>query len=169
MQEAAEDAVQETLLAALKRPADLAAAVNPIAWLMGILRHKIADWFRRGRRETPFSELGDQAGDADDEGFLDRYFDDRGHWLSAPPRWKTDPGAVLTDRRFQDALRDCMEKLPGRHADVFRLREIEGFETDEACAALGITATNLHATLHRARFPLRACLVKNWTFEGDMK
>jgi len=49
---AAEDAVQETLLAALAGESGFAGRSNLRTWLTGILKHKIVDAIRRMSRET---------------------------------------------------------------------------------------------------------------------
>jgi len=48
---AAEDAVQETLVAALVGEANFAGRSNLRTWLTGILKHKIIDSIRRAARE----------------------------------------------------------------------------------------------------------------------
>src|SRR5215510_12490677 len=67
---AAEDVVQETLLAALKSAARFAGASSERTWLVGILKHKISDWFRR-QRETTDSINSDE-----------EFFDKDGFWKS---------------------------------------------------------------------------------------
>ena len=65
----AEDAVQETFLAAIKNP-NFAAQSSPRTWLTGILKHKIIDTMRKGQREIAVTDLTDDE-DADmDEFFL---------------------------------------------------------------------------------------------------
>ncbi|MGH8726481.1 MAG: sigma factor, partial [Burkholderiales bacterium] len=49
---AAEDAVQETLLAALAGEAGFEGRSNLRTWLTGILKHKIIDAIRRSNREA---------------------------------------------------------------------------------------------------------------------
>ena len=49
--DAAEDAVQETLLAALAAEGSFAGRSNLRTWLTGILKHKIVDTIRRSSRE----------------------------------------------------------------------------------------------------------------------
>ena len=41
---------------------------------------------------------------------------------------------------------------------VFTLREVEEASTEEICAMLGITSSNLWVLLHRSRKHLRQCL-----------
>ena len=78
--EAAEDAVQETLLAALAAEKSFAGRSNLRTWLTGILKHKIVDALRRSTRERPTeTELS-----TDD---LDSLFDASGHWRDPPQPW----------------------------------------------------------------------------------
>ena len=155
--DAAEDAVQETLLAAIRTGNTFAGQSSVRTWLVGILKHKIIDYFRKSQRERAMSELSDE-----DDDLLNQSFDRVGHWASGVPDWKANPQKLLEDKQFMSALRDCLSKLPGRLADVFVLREMDGLDCDEVCRQLGITETNLYATLHRARFRLRKCIEINW-------
>src|SRR5712672_3336367 len=54
---AAQDLVQETFLAAIKAKASFAGRSNERAWLFGILRNKLFDFYRLQRREVPFADL----------------------------------------------------------------------------------------------------------------
>ena len=51
----AEDAVQETFLAALKGRKAFAGRSAERSWLVGILKNKICDHFRKASRETSFT------------------------------------------------------------------------------------------------------------------
>src|SRR5213593_1990717 len=59
---AAEDAVQETFLAAIKAYAKFEGRGSERTWLVGILKHKITDHFRRSIREAPIGETMDDDG-----------------------------------------------------------------------------------------------------------
>lgn len=37
-----------------------------------------------------------------------------------------------------------------------------GFSVEEICKELGVSTTNCHVLLHRARLRLRACLEERW-------
>lgn len=50
---AAEDSVQETFLAALRAYENFQGRGSERIWLVGILKHKVIDHFRRVRREAP--------------------------------------------------------------------------------------------------------------------
>ncbi len=147
--EAAEDAVQETLAAALA--GDFAGRSNLRTWLTGILKHKIVDAVRKQGRESPIE---------DDEA-LDALFDERDHWVAFPPEWQ-DPERSLEQAQFFAALQRCLEGLPAKTATAFMMREHLGLETAEICKELGITSTHCWVLLYRARMALRECLEINW-------
>jgi len=155
--EAAEDAVQEALLAALAGEQGFAGRSNLRTWLTGILKHKIVDAMRRSSREQP---LG--AGDAEAElSDLDALFVEDGHWRDPPAGWD-DPDRALEQKQFFAALEMCLERLPARTARAFLMREHLGLETQEICKELEITSTNCWVMLYRARVTLRQCLEATW-------
>ena len=153
---AAEDAVQETLLAALAGEAGFGGRANLRTWLTGILKHKIVDAIRRASREAPLPG----GADGEDEDFAS-LFDGRGHWREAPGAWENPDGA-LEQKQFFAALELCLEKLPARTARAFLMREHLGVETGEICKELSITPTHCWVLLHRARMALRLCLEAGW-------
>jgi RNA polymerase sigma-70 factor (ECF subfamily) len=154
---AAEDAVQETLLAALAGESGFAGRANLRTWLTGILKHKIVDTIRRQSRERPAADFDSEG----DDGEFDGLFDRRGHWQEAPDAWQQPEGA-LGQKQFLAALEACLRALPERTARVFMMREHLGLDTSEICKELGITATHCWVLLHRARMALRLCLTTNW-------
>lgn len=161
----AEDAVQEALLGALRNQGSFSGRSAFRTWVFGILKHKIADLLRQRTRVTPASDLA--AADEDDDGeLLERLFDGAGHWhLDAKPKPWRDPDASLEDARFWRVFESCLEHLPERQARVFMMREFVGLDTDAICKAAGLSVTNLHVILHRARLRLRACLEEHWFAE----
>jgi len=151
---AAEDAVQETLLAALTSETSFGGRSNLRTWLTGILKHKIVDHVRRAGREDPLA--------ADDDcSEFDALFDARGHWRDAPAQW-ADPDAALEQQRFFAALEECLARLPAKTARTFMMREHLGCETGDICKELSITPTHCWVLLYRARMALRECLQANW-------
>jgi len=158
----AEDLVQETFLAALKARGSFAGKSSESTWLVGILKHKIIDHFRRQAREAPLveSDLRDQPDSSP--------FDGSGHWAKGPTGWGGNPADLYREKKFLDQLTKCLSGLSPNHANAFTLREIEGFETGEICKVLNVTETNLWVILHRARMLLRRCLEANW-FERSAK
>ena len=154
---AAEDAVQEALLAAVQGAAGYSGASSIRTWLIGILRHKIIDHVRRQSREPRFELRADETGTAD----FDALFSADGHYAEAPADWG-DPETSLDQAKFFEALERCLDSLPNNTARVFMMRELLGMGTDEICKELGISATNCAVLLYRARMALRACLESGW-------
>lgn len=154
----AEDAVSETLLAALSKPQSFASRSQLKTWLVGILKHKIVDAIRQRSREVS-ADL-DDAGDGHDE--LDALvFKADGHFASPPADWG-NPEQDLNSRQFFAVLEACTEKLPPVMGRVFLMREWLELSCEDICKELGLTSTNLYVQLHRARLRLRECLELNW-------
>lgn len=153
---AAEDVVQETLLAALEGRSSFSGRSQLKTWAVSILRNKIVDHLRRDMREGTLPLL-DAQGDED----FDALFDGSGHWQEAPGDWG-DPAAVLEQRGFYDVLELCMQALPENLARVFTMREVLGFETEEICKELKMSSSNCWVVLYRARMRLRECLRLRW-------
>lgn len=164
----AEDAVQETLVAAVQGADRFAGQSSVRTWLIGILKHKIMDHFRRQSREAPLPDLEEETS-LDD---LDARFRPDGHFLENPllahgADWG-NPESTLSQSRFFEVLEECMARLPKNTARVFNMREIMGMETEDICKELGITPTNSWVLLYRARMALRECLQTKW-FAGERR
>jgi RNA polymerase sigma-70 factor (ECF subfamily) len=157
----AEDMVQETFLAALKGAKSFAGRSAEKSWLVGILKNKIFDYYRKASRETSFADLEFYSDEERErfnaEGpFKDGWIHDLG-----PQEWSC-PGASLDQEVFWKAFYECASKLPRNVATVFTLREVDGLDSKEICALLNISESNLWVMLHRARMALRRCLETNW-------
>lgn len=151
--ELAEDAVQETLLAALRARDGFKGGSSERTWLTGILKHKVVDIIRQQAREVTAPGSGDE----DDAQDWEALFDQSGHWHQTFEEWKT-PETELDNSRLRQALQDCLDGLKPSLAHIFSLRELTGMATEEICKELNITATNAWVMLHRARLFLRECL-----------
>lgn len=154
----AEDAVQETLLAALEGAARFAGKSSLRTWLTGILKHKIIDQLRRAGREQALTGIDDDRPEAE---AVDALFAPDGHWREFPAQWG-NPDTALENSRFWTAFEECAQRLPARTARVFMMREIMDMPTEDICKELDITATNCWVMLHRARLTLRECLELQW-------
>ncbi|UXH80289.1 sigma-70 family RNA polymerase sigma factor [Roseateles amylovorans] len=155
----AEDAVSETLLAALEKPRDFDGRSQFKTWLIGILKHKLVDQIRRNCKELTASAT---AGPDDDEPLEDLLFDGAGHWRETPPDWGHDPEAALHQVEFMQVLEACVTMLPPQQGRVFMMREWLELDTDEICREAGVSTANIWVLLHRARLRLRECLQQRW-------
>jgi len=150
-QEVAEDLVQETLLVAVRTHQRFAGRSTERSWLVGILKNKICDYFRKLGRETNFTDL---------EFFRDEHsdrFDADHYWIHerGPSDWKPEGEEAMKRAEFWQALHGALERLPERLAQVFIMREMDGVPGKVICATLQITEANLWVMLHRARMALR--------------
>jgi len=154
---AAEDAVQDTLIAALEGFDRFSGNSSVKTWLTGILKHKIIDHLRRQSREQPLVN-DDERSEAD---AVDALFKSDGHWESRPGAWG-NPDQSLENKKFLEALEKCTQNLPAKTARVFMMRDVMEIDTEDICKELGITSTNCWVMLHRARLSLRECLQITW-------
>jgi RNA polymerase sigma-70 factor (ECF subfamily) len=152
----AEDAVSETLLAAIAKPQSFGNRSQLKTWLVGILKHKVIDILRQRQREVQLVDDGD--GSEELEALM---FKADGHFAQEPADWG-NPEQELHSRQFFKVLEACTEKLPAAMGRVFLMREWLELESEEICKELQLTPTNLYVQLHRARLRLRECLELNW-------
>jgi RNA polymerase sigma-70 factor (ECF subfamily) len=149
--ELANDLVQDTFVAALEGGCRFEGRSAIRTWLVGILKHKIADSFRyRGRAPLSFEALADVDADGDDVELVER--------LAGAAPAADDPAAVEARRRFWEACQAHLDRMPAQAARAFMLSEVLGHDSDEVCRALGITNANLWTTLHRTRKRLQHAL-----------
>ena len=154
--EAVADIVQETFLHALRAREGFAGRSTERTWLIGILRHKILDHYRRTAANATERAISahEEASDAE--------YDTRGHWQNAPKSWGDDPSRAIETKEFWSVFHGCLGKMPRSLADPFLLREVDGLDSVEVQRELGLSPANLWTRLHRARALLRGCLERNW-------
>lgn len=165
-EQAAEDLVQETFLAALLADNSFSGRSSEKTWLTGILKHKIYDYFRANSHQTDLT-----AEELDLSGYdymFERDDEWSGHWNAryAPAEWgdndDANPLRLVEACEFQTVFSSCLMNLPERVANAFVMRELEGLTGEEICGVLTISANNYWTMMHRARLHLRRCLEVNW-------
>lgn len=159
----AEDAVSETILAAVEKPGSFGGRSRLKTWLVGILKFKLVDQLRHHGRELTVLARED---DEDLEDLEDLLFAPDGHWRQMPADWG-DGFAALQRQEFFDVLALCHENLPALQARVFMMREWLELDAAQICEELSITPSNLWVLLHRARLRLRGCLEQRWFLSGE--
>ncbi len=155
---AAEDAVQDTLVAAIEGADRFSGQSSVKTWLTGILKHKIIDHVRRQSREQPLIS-GD--GDASESDIADALFLEDGHWRQPPSNWG-NPDKALENKAFMAVFEECARNIPAKTARAFMMREVMDCDTREICKELDVSTTNCWVMLHRARLSLRECLEMKW-------
>jgi len=157
----AEDLLQETLLAAVGGQLTHAGRGSERTWLVGIMKHKVIDHFRRAARNAQFQLSTEVDGEID---CFEESGPWRGHWREqrAPNSWAAGAGQCFESREFWETFERCLSQLPTQMSIAFMLREIDGLTTTEICEILNVTPNNLWVLLHRSRSKLRQLLETNW-------
>lgn len=143
---AAEDVVQEALLAAAAAPPCERSKAQERAWLFTILRNKAVDHVRREiRRRKAESQAAVNA--AAGGTACGCHADGREGRLDG-----------IEDEEKRRALRKAIEELPDLMREAFCFRVLDELSTEEICKILEITPTNLWTLIHRARRRLHVSL-----------
>src|SRR5262249_14300260 len=155
----AEDLLQETLLAAVGSYQAHAGRSSERTWLVGIMKHKVIDYFRRLARNAQF-----QLAAEDEIEWFEESGPWQGHWREdrAPTSWAGDAGQCLESREVWKTFEHCLSQLPPQMSIAFTLREIDGLSSTEICEILNVTPNNLWVLLHRGRNRLRHLLEVEW-------
>jgi RNA polymerase sigma-70 factor (ECF subfamily) len=144
----AEDAVSDTIVAALEKPSAYSGRSMIRTWLVGILKNKIVDQIRRHTRECQSSFFDD---DADISDFI---FTNEGIEDELQAKW-SNPEECLSRQQFMAKLNLCLKAMPAQQANAFILRYALDKDTHEICDELSITTNNLNVMLHRTKSQLR--------------
>ena len=119
-------------------------------WMFGILHRKAMERRRELAHDARHDPIDDQ---------FESQFDGRGRWR-APPH---GPDRLAASAEIAQAIRECLEGVPGLQRQAFVLRDTQQLDTGEICKILGCTVTYIGVLLHRARARLRGCLQsKGW-------
>jgi RNA polymerase sigma-70 factor (ECF subfamily) len=151
----AEDAVSDTLLAALEGAERFTRQSSLQTWVVGILKHKVLDQLRLRQRECAHDIS------PDDDELEDRVYTADGRFRDMPEVWDA-PAQSLRQTQFLQVLEACMDALPGQMGRVFLMREWLELDTAAICQELRISSTNVWQMLSRARLRLRQCLQIEW-------
>jgi RNA polymerase sigma-70 factor (TIGR02943 family) len=149
--EDAEDLVQEVFIIAYNSYEKFEGKSNIKSWLLGILNHKVADYYRKKYKN--FTSIS-----------LDHYFDEEGSWKKDQilKDWDDDEISLMSDPDFRPIFDDCIDKLPEKWKIPFKMYYLEEKKTEFVSQEIGITATNIWKILQRGRLQLKDCLELNW-------
>jgi RNA polymerase sigma-70 factor (ECF subfamily) len=151
--EEARDAVQDAFLRAFRGLEGFEGGSRLSTWL-----HRIAVnaalMKLRTRRRKPEESL---------EPLLPAFRDD-GHHREQFASWAEPVDQSLERAETRALVRRMIDELPESYRTVLLLRDIEGLDTGEAAAALGLTPNAVKIRLHRARQALRTLLAPH--FQG---
>jgi RNA polymerase sigma-70 factor (ECF subfamily) len=129
----AEDAMQQAWLQAWRRLPQLDVPEAVGGWLARIAAHEALGRVRRREPAGPLPEDDDMVA-----------------------RDAVDPERQAAAREQARAVESAVDRLPAGQRAAFMLRTVEGLDTGEAAAALGVSPLVLRVRLHRAHRALRA-------------
>ena len=164
----AEDVVQETWLGVLRGLARFEARSSLKTWICRILVNRARTRAQREGRLVPFSALTGADEEADepsvDPARFHRFGPNEGHWMSVVQSWDDLPEERLLSAETRSCVQAAIDALPTGQRAVITLRDIEGWQSPDVCAALEISEANQRVLLHRARAKVRQALERY--FEG---
>ncbi len=152
--EIAKDLISETFLAGLKSKDNFKGEASERTWLISILKRKIIDHYRKINSNKGKAEVRITYNDEESEG----------DWLEervSDPFGKTAED-VMENEELGLAIYGCLSTLNEKQATIFKMKTIDGFDTEAICNEFNITASNLWVIIHRARKSMAECLEKNW-------
>ncbi len=157
--EVAEDVVQDTWLALLKGIDGFEGRSSLRTWLFRVLVN-IAK--TRGVREKRCTTVDMSDAPTHPTVSPDRFESGDsqwpGHWVRFPVPWRESPEHSLLAGEALDLVRHELAQLPQQQRIVVSLRDVDGYDSDEVCALLDLTAANQRVLLHRGRARIRQAL-----------
>jgi RNA polymerase sigma-70 factor (ECF subfamily) len=156
----AEEVVQEAWLGVLQSLGSFQGRSSLKTWILAILVNKAKTRAVRESRTVPFASLAGEADEpaVDPERFRGPHDAFPGHWRSYPGKWGASADIAVEDRETLRVTMRAIAELPPAQRTVIRMRDVEGYSSDEVCAALDVSAGNQRVLLHRARSRVRSAL-----------
>jgi RNA polymerase sigma-70 factor (ECF subfamily) len=142
----AEDVVQQAHVAAFMHLHEFEGRAKYSTWLARIAAHEAFARLRHRRRVRALA-------------------DDGARTPSAPP--SDTPEEVLSRNELARAVESAIDELPHPYRSAFVLRHVEGLDTSEAAAWLGVSEANLRVLLHRARALLKDRILEQARITAD--
>lgn len=156
----AEEAVQETWVAVLRSLHQFDGRSSLRTWMCRIVINVARRRAGRETRSMPVSSWsdGETSGPTVDPARFQGDGPWVGHWVSVPLDPSVLPEHHVMSLEVRERVGEALSGLARRQREVFVLRDVEGWASDEVCAALEITPGHQRVLLHRARAALRARL-----------
>ena len=146
-EEDARDCVQDAFLQAFRCIAQFEGRSSLGSWLHRIVVNAALMKIRARsrRREDSLDDLLPQ-------------FDADGNRVAPEARLVVSLEKLLESRETAEFVRHAVDQLPEGYRNVLLIRDIEGYDTNETAALLGLTPGAVKVRLHRARAALKSLL-----------
>ena len=162
-QAVAEEVVQESWLAVIRGLDRFEGRSSLKTWILSILVNQAKTRGTREARSVPFASLApeDHAPAVAPERFQGPHEQYSGGWRSFPAKWDAAADSVLQDRETLRVAMRAIAELPLTQQTVIRMRDVEGYSSEEVCATLDVSEGNQRVLLHRARSRVRSALERH--------
>ncbi len=154
----AEEVVQEAWLGVLKGLERFEGRSSLKTWIFRIVANVAKTRGERERRSVPFSALASEQASGSEPVVEPERFDASGAWSAPPAPWEDIPEDHLLSAEAIAKITEAIDGLPEAQRTVIRLRDVEGFSSDDVRNVLEISETNQRVLLHRARSKVRRAL-----------
>src|SRR3954470_18444121 len=156
----AEEVVQEAWLGVIRALDRFEGRSSVRTWILSILVNQAKTRSTREARSPPFTALG---AEGDEPAVVPDRFRGPGesypgHWRAFPRDWGRSADTAVQDREALRVVMGTISGLPPPQQTVIRIRDVEGYSSEEVCDALGVSEGNQRVLLHRARSRVRAAL-----------
>ena len=161
----ADEVVQDAWLGVLRGLDAFEGRSSLRTWIFRILVNIAKTRGQREGRSVPFATL---AGDDLDEPTIDpgafRGAEDpaAGGWSTLPFDWRGMPEQRAEGAETLRVIGRAIAALPPMQAEVIRLRDVQGWSSEEVRNALDLSETNQRVLLHRARARVRRALEEHF-------
>ena len=158
----AEEVVQETWLGVIQGLDRFEGRSSLKTWILSILVNQAKTRGAREARTVPFASLApeDDAPAVDPGRFRGPHEPYTGGWRAFPANWKAVDQLAQDRETIRVAMR-AIAALPLTQQTVIRMRDVEGYSSEEVCATLDVSEANQRVLLHRARSRVRAALERH--------
>lgn len=165
----AQEVVQDAWLGVIRGLASFEGRSSLRTWVFRILANIAKTRGVKEQRTTPLSSLAadEETGPTVDPSRFRRPDAEKWprNWTAegVPHHWDVDPVVGVLRGETRALVSAAVDGLPERQRAVVVLRDVQGFESDEVCDLLGLTAENQRVLLHRGRAKVRAALEAYYT------
>jgi len=162
----AEEVVQEAWLGVINGLDRFEGRSSLKTWILSILVNQAKTRGAREARSVPFTALAPEGDEpaVEPDRFRGPHEPYPGHWRSLPAGWGRSAAAAVEDRETLRVVMAAIAELPPAQHTVIRMRDVEGFSSEEVCAVLDVSEGNQRVLLHRARSRVRAAVERH--FDG---
>jgi len=154
----AEEVVQEAWLGVIRGLDRFEGRSSLKTWILRIVVNTAKTRGVREARSLPFASLEPDDPAVSPDRFRGPEDPYTGGWKVFPGNWQLLPEETLHQRETLDVIVAAISSLPPAQRTVIRMRDVEGFSSDEVCDALGVSEGNQRVLLHRARSRVRSAL-----------